>query len=482
MVLRWLRLPPLARRETWIAAGGALAGMVILAGSLDKLGTLGLVVPLALILGVVLISRPVLTLVLVTGLTIFCEGSAFGLLNFTSDLYIQVYHDISLLDLMVALLVVSSFLDILRNRRPVILPRALALPLALLGLAMAVGAIVGHASGVSLRYSIFGEHVLAYMLLVPIAVVNLEVDNDQLMKLLGGALALAVLKAVLGLIEVSEHLGTRIEGLATLTYYEPTSNWLIMIALLSLLVAVIIRARPPRWALLGSPLMIACLLLSYRRSFWIAAVLGVLLVLILATSHGGRRALIPAALAVGAAIWLLGSIHFQSNLPIVKRITSLSSSKLEANAEDRYRLDERANVLSEIKSHPITGLGMAVAWQATAAPLSVEHEEGRQYVHFDALWFWLKLGILGLCAYIGLIAGTLVVAWQAWRASHEPMLRAFALASVCGTAGLVTMDTTASFTGVEPRFTLVFAVQLGLLALLVRGAPSTPGVDLEPAL
>jgi hypothetical protein len=109
-----------------------------------------------------------------------------------------------------------------------------------------------------------------------------------------------------------------------------------------------------------------------------------------------------------------------------------------------------------------------VPWQATAAPLSVEHEEGRQYVHFAALWFWLKLGVLGLCAYVGLIAGSLVVAWQAWRRSREPLLRAFALASACGIAGLITMDTTASFTGVEARFTLVLGVQIGLLALLAR--------------
>jgi O-antigen ligase len=110
-----------------------------------------------------------------------------------------------------------------------------------------------------------------------------------------------------------------------------------------------------------------------------------------------------------------------------------------------------------------------VPWQATAAPLSVEHGlEGREYVHFAALWYWLKLGVLGLCAYVGLIAGSLVVAWRAWRRTREPMLRAFALASVCGIAGLITMDTTASFTGVEPRFTLVLAVQIGLLALLAR--------------
>ena len=216
--------------------------------------------------------------------------------------------------------------------------------------------------------------------------------------------------------------------------------------------------------LLGSPLLIACLLLSYRRSFWIASVLGVLLVLLLGTSPAGRRLLVPASLAVAArsGCWA----RFTSN-PTCRSSSGSPRcrfSKLEANSEDRYRLDERANVLSEIAQHPITGLGVGMPWQATAAPLSVEHEEGRQYVHFAALWFWLKLGVLGLCAYVGMIVGSLVLAWQAWRRSRSSRGCARSPSRRCAASpGLVVMDTTASFTGVEARFTLVLAVQIGLL-------------------
>ncbi|HUB76365.1 MAG TPA: O-antigen ligase family protein, partial [Solirubrobacteraceae bacterium] len=222
------------------------------------------------------------------------------------------------------------------------------------------------------------------------------------------------------------------------------------------------------WLLLGTPLLIACLVLSYRRSFWIGAVLGVALVVMLGTSSAGRRLLVPASFGVIAAILLLGSINFQSQSPIVKRVSSLAPAKLETNVQDSYRLDERANVLGAIREHPVTGLGVTIPWAATVQPLSVEHEEGRQYVHFAALWFWLKLGILGLFAYIGLLAGSMTVAWQAWRRSAEPLLRAFGLASLCGIAGLIAIDTTASFTGVEPRFTLLFGMQVGLLALVAR--------------
>jgi hypothetical protein len=334
--------------------------------------------------------------------------------------------------------------------------------------------LTGYSAGAKLRFAVASEHVLAYLLLLPVAVANLDLSRAQVTRLLGGACALAIVKALLGLVEVAGHYGAAIEGASTLTYYEPVANWLIMIVLLGIFVALLARARPPLWLVLSTPLLIACLVFSYRRSFWIGAVLGMLLVLLLGTSGAGRRLLLPAALGVAGAILLLGSINFQSQLPLVKRVASLAPSKLEANVQDRYRLDERANVLSAIRAHPLTGLGVTIPWAADAQPLSVEHEEGRQYVHFAALWFWLKLGVLGLFAYIGVLLGSMALAWEVWRRSREPLLSAFGLASLCGLAGLVAIDTTASFTGVDGRFTVLLGAQLGLLALLARTSGDSP--------
>lgn len=478
-VVRGLR--PIGDRLA-VPSGGELIATAVAAGvtavlafaGIHKLGTVGLLVPVAVVLGCILLLRPLLAVTLAVGLAVVCEGPQFGILTFTSHLYIQVYGDISMLDVLVALALVAVGVDVVRHRRPLLVPRALALPLAILALAMVAGVITGYAAGATLRFAVASEHVLAYLLLLPIAVANLDLDRAQITKLLGGATALAIVKAVFGLIEVVGHYGLPIEGTATLTYFEPTANWLIMIALLGIFAAVLARAKLPLWALLGSPLLAACLVLSYRRSFWIGAVLGLLLVLLLGSSPGGRRLLLPACFGVAGAILLLGSINFQSQLPLVKRVASLAPSKLEANIQDRYRLDERANVLGEIREHPLTGLGVTIPWAADVQPLSAEHEEGRQYVHFAALWFWLKLGVLGLFAYVSILLGSMSLAWQVWRRSREPLLSAFGLASLCGLAGLVAIDTTASFTGVDARFTVLLGAQLGLLALLARTANVSP--------
>jgi O-Antigen ligase len=460
-----------------LVAGLSALTLLLALAATHKLGTTGLLAPLALVILIILLLRPLLTMTLIVGVIVLCEGSTFGILTFGSKLYEPIAKDLTILDGLVALAVVSVLLDLIRNRRALWIPAPLRLPFAILALAMVAGAITGHANGTSLHLAISSEHVLLYLLLVPIAIANIEIDRRQVAYLLKAAIVVAIIKAGIGLIEIAGGYGQALEETTRITYYEPTANWLIMITLFGILATLLARVKLPLWIVLGTPLLFASLLLSYRRSFWIAAVLGFLLVLIVGTSPAGRRALLPVGLATVAAIWILGSVKFQSQIPLVKRAASLNPTKLETNADDRYRLDERANVLGEIKQHPIAGLGLDVPWAATVQPLSVEHPEGRQYVHFAALWFWLKLGVLGLIAYLALLLTSAVLSWQAWRRSHEPLLRAFGLASLCGTAGLSVIETTASFTGVDPRFTLLLAAQIGLLAVIAGRGHAAGGLS-----
>jgi O-antigen ligase len=277
-----------------------------------------------------------------------------------------------------------------------------------------------------------------------------------------------------GSVELNTGMGTGSPA-THLTYYEPTANWLVMIALLGCLAAVVGGMPRERWMLVAVPLLTASLLLSYRRSFWIATVLALLLILLLGSSARGRRVLIPGIVLVGLAVWMIGSTQFQAQTPLATRFESLSPTKIQQNAEDRYRLDERANVVAEIERHPIAGIGLQQGWAATVRSLPVEHLNGRSYVHFGFLWWWLKLGILGAAAFVAVIAGGMLLAWRTWRCNREPILRCFGIASLCGIVGLATIETTASFTGVDARFTVLFAAQLGLLATLARGAGAARG-------
>lgn len=466
-----LRPQGIPRDAPIAAVAGVLAAMLIFVGT-NKLGAVGaLFLPLAVPLLLVLIANPVWMTGCVVVLVILLEGPDFGLVSFGSALYGHA----TVVNVLVALMVLSVAIDLVRRQQRLWMPLWLRFPLGTLLLGMLVGIVMGHANGVSISKAIHSENVLMYLLFLPVAIANLDIERNLMVRLLGGMIALGVLKAVLGIVEVGGHLGVAIEGHSTLTYYEPTANWVVMISVLTIVAGLASGYRPPVWMLVGAPLLIASLVLSYRRSFWIGSVLSVVLVLMLALTPARRRLVVPTVIFLAAAIWLAGSVHFQSQSqsqsPIVRRVESLVPSKLTTNIEDRYRLDERANVTAEIRAHPITGLGMLVPWSASARPLPVEHPDGRQYVHFAPLWFWLKLGMLGLIAYIGLLLAGAMTSWEVWRRNSHPLARAFGLASLCGMAGLAVIETTGSFTGVDARFTIVFAAQLGALALLARYPP-----------
>jgi len=455
-------------RDTTSAAIAAYFTFILGLLATHKLGLDGLLALLVAVVLVILLFRPLLTMVLVVSLTIICEGPTFGLFTFTDVFYGSLAKDISILDAFVGLAVLSVAVDLIRRRRPLWVPGPLRLPLMLLALAMIGSVIMSHAAGTSLHLAILAEDTLAYLLFLPIAVANLEIDKRQLRYLLFGAIGLALVKAMLGLVELASGHGLVIEGIGGLTYYEPAANWIIMVALFAILAAVIMRVKVPMWLLIGGAVLFMSLLLSYRRSFWIAALVGIALIVLLGLAPRGRRVLLPVALAMVAGIWGLGTINFQSQSPIFKRAVSLEPTAVQANASDRYRIDERVNVWANILEHPITGLGMTTPWKALVRPQAVESPEGRQYVHFAVLYYWVKLGILGLLAYLSILIGSSLLAWRAWRYNHSSMLGVFGLASLCGIAGLVVIDTTATFTGGDQRFTVLFAVQVGLLALAAR--------------
>jgi O-antigen ligase len=237
------------------------------------------------------------------------------------------------------------------------------------------------------------------------------------------------------------------------------------------------RRTPPLWLTVVSLVSIASLLLSYRRSFWIAAVLGLLIVVLIGLQRRRWVKLIPALVAVTFALWLsigtgvIGDVHG----PIAERAASLTPAKIQSNEEDRYRIGERRNVLAELGDDPVTGLGFAVPWVAQY-PLSVDRAGSRMYVHFTALSWWLKLGLLGLLAYL-LIVGTVVrSSYRVWKEHPDAWFQAVGLAMVGAFVGLAVAETAASFTGITPRLTAVFAVAAGIVVAMLSDARGSPSV------
>lgn len=455
-----------------------LVGLIALA-ALQRVGFAGITAPFAVAGAILLLRWPVAVLFGAVALTILAEPGEGALLPVAEPIYRDVVKGITPLDLLFALGVIGAGLRILEQRRRLVLPpQPLAFASLLLLLALVCGLLVGRAADTDVP---FDEMALSldsfgYLLVLPFVIVNLGMTERQAQLALAGAGLLGLLKGLLGLVLVASGRGLDIGSGGVISYYEPVANWLTLLVALTAVAALLLRARPPLWLLVALPIASASLVLSYRRSFWIGAALAVAVVLLLGSASARRRLAIPVVGLLVVAVWMLGSVAVRTDTPLGQRLESLSPTQLAAKAEDRYRLDERANVIAALREHPIAGLGVQVPWQATERSLPVEVNPDHTYVHFALLYWWLKLGVLGLAAFLAMMASALALSWQVWSSAREPLLRAVGLASLAGVVGLLAIETTASFSGVESRFTAAFAAQLGLLAVMVRQARvTTPG-------
>jgi hypothetical protein len=472
---------PAARRltrpdRTSVAIGAiAAAGTLVTVAAALKVGLAGLALPIIVLGALAVVRYPGPVLVAAVGAVVFCENAGFGLLPQTQHLYDDLVKGFMPIDGILAIAMAGTAAQVIQDRRPVRLPAPpLTFALVLLGLGIVSGIVVGREQGVGVTGALLLIHGFAYIILVPLVAANLRVSDRDVVRLLGACVGMAVLKALLGLVVVATGRGNTV-GSSSLTYYEPAANWLMTVVLLGIVAAALARVRLPWWVLASAPLLLTSLVLSYRRSFWIADLLGLALVVLLGLSSGGRKVVLPGAVLVGAAIWALGGVALQSDTPLGQRVQSLSPSNIAVKPDDRYRLDERANVWHAIKDSPVSGLGLGVPWQATARPLPVEVNPEHQYVHFAVLFWWLKLGLLGMLAYAGMLLAGALMALRIWRRSTVPVIRAFGLGSLCSMVALAVIETTATFSGSDTRFSLLFAGQLALLSVLWRRAAPAAG-------
>lgn len=455
MALPW---PLLGAVGACVLTGAALVAV----GPIVALGIVGL-------LGIfLLIRRPGIGLAVLLVSTILLEDDPYGFLPITARFY---EGPPSANEVIMATATVGVLLDLgIRHRLPV-LPEPFTVPLAFLGLAFVAGTVNGQFVGGDISEALWVVRPIGYMVLVSFLVVNLLGDRRRVMLFAVGAAVLAVVKGFEGSIAWVLGAGRPLEDGGSfvgtvLTYYEPTANFLMLLFLLGCAAALLMRVPLPLWMKVSWPFVLAAFLLSFRRNFWIAAALALVLLILLTSGIPGRRLVFPTFLALGAAIWIAvaagGATYVQG--PLVERAQSLAPTELDARKQDVYRLQEVKNVLLEIKHHPIAGLGLGVPWSAVDNPLPEEHDGGRYYTHVLVLHYWLKFGLLGLAAYIFVMGAAILSSVRIWRFARDAWLKVAGLATAAGLVALMVAETTGSFTGVDYRFSVLIGALIGWLS------------------
>ncbi len=426
-----------------------------------------ILLPAALTVLAIVALRPAFLLLAIFTILVMLElsESGPGTLNSLSALY---YHSVgkglTVMNLFFMVLVLAVVSDLYRRRRRLLSAGPLTVALILLTAATIGGVVTAHFAGIGSKAIFEPVVTIAPLILLPILVVNIAQERDLLKIMLPLIGVLAGEKALVGLWLALTGQGSPVDGHSA-TYLEPSANWINLLVLLVLIAAALRRVRLPLWAWALAPLAVAELAFSYRRGFWLGVISGVVLVVLLASGSHGRRVVIPTVVLIATLSWLglmsLGSGASGSD-PVLKRLESLQPGKLTLNVQDRYRLDERRNVIINLEEHPITGLGIQVPWLAPH-PLSVQHPGDRTYTHMIVLWYWLNLGLLGLIAYITLMASAIGTAYLVWRRHANELVRCAALGLMATLVGSIAIETTGSFMGVDVRFTIVVGVILGLL-------------------
>ena len=463
--------PPLREREA-VRIGLGAAAVVAMAAAITLLPVGAPVViaagVLAVAAGVWLLNRPAQSLALMIVAVVVCESDTQGFLPVTHWLYVRFpVVRLAPADLLVLLAFASAVLGRIRARRPLSAPGVFSAPLALVAVATVWGVIMGKTGPVSGVDLLNEARPLVVLLIVPLAVVNVVDDRATLRRMVALLAGLAVFKGAEGMVGWLLGAGRPLAG-SHITFYEPTANFVLLALSLSIFAAFLLEGRVTWWAAGAGALMVVTLALSFRRSFWIAAVVGVVFV-VAATSGRRRRPFVLLAIAIvglSLAVGVRAGGGTESSA-LTARLQSLAPSSLSANAEDAYRLDEQRNVEAEIRQHPVTGLGLGVPW-TPRFPLTESYAGATAYTHVVFFWWWMKLGLPGLVALLSLLGVGIVTAFRIGMRDPDPWGRAIGVGLGSALVGMLAAETTGSFTGVDLRYTVMLGVVIGLLAVADR--------------
>lgn len=448
-----------------VATAGLATGLA-LAVALNAVGPLGIAAVVALALGIVLLRFPQVALAILLVATVVFEPTDTGLLPPFRPFF-EVLGPTSLTgpDLLLFTGLAGVLLRSAAGGERPRLPEPLTPVLALLGAAILAGAATGHYATAAVGNGELFHRAIdaAYLIFVPLLVVNVVRDTRALRVFVGTAAGLGALKALSGAYGALAGVGERL-GSEAVSFFEPLPNLVVLVFMLGVLAALIRDVPVPRWLLFAAPLAPLAIVLSYRRSFWIAAIFTLAIVAIVASRRRGRVVMALAAVALVLALatsLTIGASDSSRDSVLAQRARTLNPSGADENRGDRYRNDERRNVIETLREEPLTGVGLGLRWRAHH-PLAESND--RRYAHVALLWFWLVFGPLGPIAYVALMAAGLWTAARVWRDHPDPVVQVGAIACFGGLIGLIVVELTATFTAVEPRLTLIVGAALGWLA------------------
>ncbi len=181
------------------------------------------------------------------------------------------------------------------------------------------------------------------------------------------------------------------------------------------------------WVAVAGVLLVG-ILVTKSRGFWVASVLGILAMAVVAPGRGRRRIVGYGLLGVVAVVGVAYAV-FQDQLTLVAlgaldRLVSIGSASTDLSLVNRFA--ESAGVWDMIRVNPILGYGWGV--QATHYSLIARGTTHWAFFHNGYLALWFKTGLWGLGLMLTVWLGAMARTASAARRLAVPVgLRASAL-------------------------------------------------------
>lgn len=424
-----------------IAVGIAIAISVALA-------TDGGVVPLAALLGALVglavLTRPVLGVYLLFGSAVlFEQGDIPGLdsitaqIRFFSNANALIPLPLSLADLL--LLVTLASFALRRLAQP-----CEPLHVGPLGSAVATyGSIFVIGVGIGLARPLWNANAALFELRGPIQMcvlyflaTNLIRDRSQFVALIGGFVALVGVKAVQALLNYQQ-AQSQSWALDAVTSHEDVVFFDLAIALALVMAVLGVRTKISMALFALQPVILVAELVTQRRVAFAALGVVILVIALLCLTVNPRRIAMLAlfgAVALGAYVALFWGDEGTLGQPIRAMRAALEPDAVSARdlSSDNWRLIENRNIAYTIGELPLTGVGVGQQYLFQEQPPSLTFifSFWRNVTHNGLLWLWLKAGPIGALALWFLVARVLLLGSALFARIEDPRRRWMAVVPV----------------------------------------------------
>jgi O-antigen ligase len=195
------------------------------------------------------------------------------------------------------------------------------------------------------------------------------------------------------------------------------------------------------WAAVVGAASLAGVLLSFNRNMLVGFVVG----LVVAGAFSLRKRRFVTGLVVLLALGLVGFLYlggWGSSNPIVERFASITDPAARSVAlQDRQYENALAEVA--IAGSPVLGIGWGTEYGASAVRVleGVVAERNRDWIHNQYLASWMRMGLLGMVSFVGIIVATIGAGVRAGRSGISSEFTWLGPATVAAMVALATSAT-----------------------------------------